>query len=571
MFTFENLIRNEYFPAELPPCFSTKIIADNYDKIDKWTSGFKRKQSIALTYSGFKNENSRRKFAIPNIYHYFKAVNCIVKNSEDIFGVINQSEISLSKPLDGIPANDQPYNKKTYSVTQTKQTIEKLYQDNLYQIKLDISSFFDSIYTHAIPWAMHTKKIAKKSDGKSLLGDKLDICVREMNYGQTNGILVGNAVSRIISEIILCTIDREIQLKFKNIKCVRFVDDYYIFIKDFLQIENIISFIRTELGKYELVLNENKIQISESPFVYGKSWVEEIKLFIHLNSEVFLNKVIVLYTKYKDISILRYGITVLSLHNLDKDQWQTMESKILNLWVRFPSISDLIIKILIDKIKFIKKNNLRNAIYSIIDRCISLNQHQEVIWAIWFAKVFEVQIKKEYIIKVIESQNSLAIIIVLDIIHSGNYKESKEIMSVLLDLRESLKDDDLDETEEDTNKKQGHLLWSQNWLLAYEADLNKWLNIGDEKFEYAKNDPFFKNLIRNKIFFYDVNFKYNKVTLQKKSIQYVTKEDFFTYIKKINKLLARVTELREDNNGIIEIKEMTEKIIDRVEEEISIY
>jgi hypothetical protein len=158
VFVFENLIRNEYFPAELPPCFTTKVITENYDRIRQWTSGCNRGASIALTYSGFKSENSRRKFAIPNIYHYFKAVNCIVENSTEIFKILDQSKISLSRPLPGTAPVEEPYKKRTYSITQTKQIVETMYQDNLYQIKLDINSFFDSIYTHTIPWAIHTKK-----------------------------------------------------------------------------------------------------------------------------------------------------------------------------------------------------------------------------------------------------------------------------------------------------------------------------------------------------------------------------------------------------------------------------
>lgn len=448
-----------------------------------------------------------------------------------------------------------------------------MYQDNLYQIILDINSCFDSIYTHTIPWAMHSKKIAKKSDGKTLVGDKLDRYIRQMNYGQTNGILVGNAVSRIISEIILCTVDKEIQMHFKDIKCCRFVDDYYIFLKDSSQIQNIISFIRNELGKYELVLNENKLQINESPFIFGKHWVEEIKLFIHLNSEIFLNKVISLYVKYKDISILRYGLTVLSLHNLNKKEWEIMESKILNLWVKFPSLSDLVIKILLNKRDFIKKSNLKNAIYSIFARCIPLNLHQEIIWAVWFSKTFNVQIKKEYILKIIESENSLAIIILLDMIHSdsGQCRKSREVISAILTLREALKDDDLDENEDNEERKYGNLMWTQNWLLAYEADLNKWFNVDGNKFEFARKDPFFKNLIKNRICFYDSNFAYGELPTLQKDGKYVTKVEFVNYIEKINNLLARAAQSNDDNNDIAEVQDISKEIMEKVEAQTNIY
>lgn len=117
----------------------------------------------------------------------------------------------MTAPIEKKVKPHQAYAKRSESIADTKEEIERQYQDNRYEIRLDISSFFDSIYTHSIPWAIHTIAVAKKKrNDKTLLGNKLDKCMQSMNYNQTNGILVGNAVSRIVSEIILCTIDEAI-------------------------------------------------------------------------------------------------------------------------------------------------------------------------------------------------------------------------------------------------------------------------------------------------------------------------------------------------------------------------
>ena len=42
MFDKKSLLCNEYFPAELPPCFSMQKVADNYEKIIAWTTGVKK-------------------------------------------------------------------------------------------------------------------------------------------------------------------------------------------------------------------------------------------------------------------------------------------------------------------------------------------------------------------------------------------------------------------------------------------------------------------------------------------------------------------------------------------------
>ncbi|WP_191991248.1 RNA-directed DNA polymerase, partial [Limosilactobacillus reuteri] len=71
-----------------------------------------------------------------------------------------------------------------------------------YCIKTDITNCYGSIYTHSIAWAIDGKKEAKKKDSKDF-GAKLDKRVREVQYGQTNGILQGGQVYNLIAEIVM--------------------------------------------------------------------------------------------------------------------------------------------------------------------------------------------------------------------------------------------------------------------------------------------------------------------------------------------------------------------------------
>ena len=43
-----------------------------------------------------------------------------------------------------------------------------------------------------------------------------------------------------------------------------------------------------------------------------------------------------------------------------------------------------------------------------------------MIWATWFIKVFNIQISQDYMIRVLQSSNELAIIIMLDIINEAS-------------------------------------------------------------------------------------------------------------------------------------------------------
>ncbi|MBR3836711.1 MAG: RNA-directed DNA polymerase [Clostridia bacterium] len=533
MFKVKNLLRNEYFPTELPPCFNTDDLANFAEEVIRLANTNEQKYSIALKYSGYKSESSRRTFSIPNPYHYCRAVDIIVQNEEDLLNVFRKSLFSLTAPIPQNPTDSQAYSKRSKNIADTKFEIEKLYQNRRYEIRLDISTFFDSIYTHSIPWAIHGKETAKRErSNASLLGNKLDKSIRAMNYDQTNGILVGNAVSRIISEIILCTVDHQIRKKFKDIDCCRFVDDYYIYPNDISQIQEIISFIRVCLSQYELNLNENKIQINESPFLYGKPWIEEVKQYIHLQPEIFLSKLIMEYNKHKDLSIIKYGLRIISQCGYSQKEWPAMQSRLINLWVRFPSLSDRILPTLWQNKDKIGKTVLKKAIYTIIDETILLNREQELVWAIWYAKVFNVTLSKEYIIKTLNSSNELAIIIILDLIYKWGKETVREIKSKLNVLRTYLVGEDTDERG-NTNK----LLWTSHWLLSYEATKNGWLNIDGHTFDYANHNSFFSELIGKDIKFYDLEFSYEEKRAEGNKFEFATRSELYRALTKLKKAL----------------------------------
>lgn len=533
MFILDNLLRNEYFPSELPPCFSSDELANNSSDVLKWVNSFGKESSIPLTYSGYKSETSRRRFAIPNAYHYCKAANVIFANSKNIFRILESSPFSLSAPLEGKPNKNECYRKRSNSVIDTRTEIEKLYQCNRYEIRLDINSFFNNIYTHSIPWAIHGKANAKKDNSDDLWGNVLDTVMRNMNYKQTNGILVGNAISRIISEIILCSIDCEIKKHFKRILYRRFVDDYYIYTCNSTEIQSIISFIRQRLGEFELNLNENKIYINESPFIYGKPWVEQIKQFIHLQPAIFLDKIIIEYNKYKDISIFRYGLKVISLYKYSASDWKIIQSKIINIWTRFPSLSDIILMIFLNNKEMIQKQRMVKALYLIIDYTVSLNYEQEMIWAVWFFKVFDLNISQLYIKQILESKNSLAIIILLDILKSKELNKNEKIKKMLNNLFLQLQAKDYDE-----NRNANNLLWTEYWLLAYEATLNKWLNNGKQVFDYARKNQFYKELLAKKIRLYNPEFTYDESVTKTSLSGYVTKAEMYDTLKKLKASLT---------------------------------
>ena len=118
-------------------------------------------------------------------------------------------------------------NKKNYAAEQitnwTKRVEQKsieLSLDYSYIYHTDIIDCYGSIYTHSIPWFLHTKEVAKKNRKQTLLGNIIDSHLQAMSHGQTNGIPQGSILMDFISEMVLFYADEElskkIQDKYKN-------------------------------------------------------------------------------------------------------------------------------------------------------------------------------------------------------------------------------------------------------------------------------------------------------------------------------------------------------------------
>lgn len=141
---------------------------------------------------------------------------------------------------------------------------------------IDISKFFDSIYTHSISWALKSKEFAKESREKNDFSSFFDKLMQRSNYNETNGIVIGNEVSRIFAEIIMQAIDLDLENELENnfelkhgkdYSIRRYVDDFFIFGNNTSDLDLIISKIESKLRFYKLHLNDKKFVKRNRPFI----------------------------------------------------------------------------------------------------------------------------------------------------------------------------------------------------------------------------------------------------------------------------------------------------------------
>ncbi len=166
-----------------------------------------------------------------------------------------------------------------------------------YFAKVDYKSCFDSIYTHTYKWIIERNTIDSKDAKNSNLFIIIDRVLQNINGKSSNGIIVGPEFSRMIAEILLQQIDKEILQTLqskevfvsKDFRIFRYVDDIFIFANTPIIIDIIVKTIEKTAQKYLLHLNELKYYSAETPIVLNE-WIENTRAFADKVSGLFYKK-----------------------------------------------------------------------------------------------------------------------------------------------------------------------------------------------------------------------------------------------------------------------------------------
>lgn len=166
-----------------------------------------------------------------------------------------------------------------------------------YFAKVDYKSCFPSIYTHTYKWIIERNTIDSKDAKNSNLFIIIDRILQNINGKSSNGIIVGPEFSRMIAEILLQNVDKEVlqnlqdkglSLK-KDFRIFRYVDDIYIFANSPVDIDNIINMIESTAHKYLLHLNELKSYTTQTPVIMN-DWLYKTRIFSDKVADLFYKK-----------------------------------------------------------------------------------------------------------------------------------------------------------------------------------------------------------------------------------------------------------------------------------------
>lgn len=268
------ILEEGYYPEPyvIPPCFKVTDFKFQKERIDNNVS----KSYDLVTISFPKSGLVQRVFGVIHPIRYHDIVREFIDNWDELLNKIFDADneiYSYSFPI-AISKDGQGKLRSGRMIYEFLEMAEKDLVAEAYRYsvlaKVDITNFYNSVYTHTISWAwLGNRYEALKDEAKNELGDKLDKLFQYSNDRRTTGLPVGPVVSDLIVELILSERDKKITQEIKkrgiDFLATRFKDDYKILAHSKSDCEIIIKTIVGVLNDFNLQVNETKTNIVDLP------------------------------------------------------------------------------------------------------------------------------------------------------------------------------------------------------------------------------------------------------------------------------------------------------------------
>lgn len=477
----KDFLTKGFLPKEFPSLFDSSDLIKSIgykDDVFKSDPKVSRPTKTSIPKSG----GFRRSITMPNPKHYSLLVKFLAKHSNQIESFYNVSKISMSKAISKNNSSRAIVNEYNFEQVMQEQ-ITKGFASR-FLLKADVSKFYNTIYTHSIPWAIHTKDVSKRDRTDSLWGNELDRLVRNMQDGQTLGIPIGPDASRVISELIGVALDRSIQASESEINGMRFIDDFFFFVDSASEAENLDLKINRALSEFELTTNENKSSIQAMPVSIESLQLQTIRHYkirknppeqkldiVHL-----YNIAIDVHKNHPDENSFHYFLTKVMPIKIHEDNWNILESILLQISICEPKSITVVSKILISYKSYgytLNLGHIKTAFLKVAKRGIDNNFGYEICWSFWVLSQLGIAINEE-------------------ITGLSNINDSMAILSVL-----TARDKGIYLGKLDTNHWETIItndgLYDSSWMLCYEAENRGWLT-NQNGINAVSQDQYFKKL-----------------------------------------------------------------------------
>lgn len=483
------MLENGYFYEQLPPCFTTRSFVARAEEI---LEAVKRKKyaTAPTVISMYKSDGTRRIISIPNPWSFASAVHVFASNwavcRQFAKSSNSQSKITFIVAYEDLSGemvereyiNSERQRDRVGVVSHFLRGLREKVIASLgrpYKLSLDLATFYDSIYTHSLAWAVCGKEEAKRwhslvenGEGKEHPGlkpkyydqaDALDCAVRRMKGNETNGVVTGPFLSRIFSEMLLCGIDRELR-NCRGLVFKRFVDDYSFYFHSEAEAERGLTRIERVLHEYGLRLNTAKTTIERYPFDVADDLRNRFRLAYGTEGVYGLLNEASRADLDGSKGAFKYALKMLRW-KADPEKEGPMDIPILmNIGVSRPSCSIFALQYLKRRKAALDVEQIGLTLNGMIDKAIVDGLEQEALNALYYCRELGVRIASCNIAGIIEGGNDLCRLIALDfVVNCGDLIDYAEGGMVEVDLAIAKLSQLLENESTD----------GSHWLLLYES------------------------------------------------------------------------------------------------------
>ncbi len=464
--TFMNLKKTlsfGFFPDELPPVFSTKefgsVVVDNKDAFRDSICKKSNCATQCFSYSSPKYGMGRRIMRVPDPMHFLNLCLVLDENWSRLEDEYRKSLISESSP---VLFEKGQWAESTNPLSNFGEFNEKCILESYgsrFELVADVSKYYGSIYSHAIPWALEGKEKAQKNHNADTPGNNIDQAIRLCQNNETIGIPIGPYTSFVVSEIIGCHIDHEITKKYAKIKGKRFIDDYRFYFDDANEAQTFYYYLQDTLSQFRLDLNTLKTEIRHFPYSLEDPWVSDLKetsnsLIDGTKNEketlvAFFSRAFEYSKQFPTSAVLLFALKRISNWTVKKDNYDVFEAILLRTLAVEPRSFPAVLSLLLSNFDRLDKEKVKEVLERIIDKNVRPRNGYELAWCLFSATALDISLSEECISKILEVRESLSTALIVNLVATG-----KQVLNPEHDLNEIVEK-------------------TTNWLTNYQISLDR--------------------------------------------------------------------------------------------------
>lgn len=483
------------FPKELPPAFRSQQYASVIERASFAPPAFPATPVSSLCHHSLARAGGvRRLLSILNPISYFRLADEIARGWTEITRHLARSPSVASRPvLRGTMGRAAAPVSRFASLPILRARSRR---HGRYVLVADVAEYYRTVYTHSIPWALHTKAASRMPgnlNNMALLGNRIDRALRNCQEKQTNGLPVGPDTSFVIGEILLSAVDRELAGAIRALSMLRFYDDYELVFEKYSDAEDGLACLHAALGEFNLQLNPQKTQILSLPAPLDHQWRDPIRSYdfgttpevIQKSLLGYFDLVFSLKRTHPHDSLVGYAISRLESVEFEEATWSLAQDLLFQaVSVEPNSLQQAAVMFARAHTegRQINVEELARSVGFLIGQHAPQGHASEVAWALWMALSFSCTINDRSAIDALGQMNDSAVaLLALDAHQRGL------LPGLDLDHWSSL----MTQTE----------LYGSHWLLSYEARVRDWLG-SDGGGNHVAADPAFGFLERQRVRFY---------------------------------------------------------------------